>query len=367
MDNKVEEILKNLNEGIERLENKDFSLFFFVIDTQSTPTGSVAYIYEQVKALREIGYNAVVLHEKNDYTDKQLNFIKDWLGEEYSSLPHAAIEDKSVKVNATDFIIIPELFANVIEQTTQIPSKRIVLCQSYSDITETLQVGKSWSDYGITDCITTTEQQKEFIENLFVQKPKVSIIPVSIDERFVKPTKPKSPIVSILTSNQLDTIKIFKTFYLKYPHLKWITFRDMRGMTKDVFSQALQESCVSVWVDDTSGCGIYPLESMKTGNVVIGKAPDLMNNWINDKNGIWVDNINSIPDLLAKFIQAWLEDGAPQEIYDAMEETVKNFTPELQKEKIKEVYDTLTSERLEEFKTTLEKYTNNDVEEKINQ
>jgi len=364
---KVEEILKNLNEGVERLENKDFSIYFFVIDTETSPVASVAYIYEQVKILKESGYNARILHEKNSYKEKQLPFIKSWLGEEYFNLPHSSIEDKSVNVNATDFIIIPELFANVMEQTVKLPAKRVVLCQSYDYITETLQVGKSWLDYNITDCITTTEQQKEYIEGLFGSKLNVDVIPVSIDDTFKKPIKPKSPIVSILTRDQRDTVKIFKSFYLKYPHLKWVTFRDMRGMTKDVFAKALQDSCVSVWVDDIAGFGTYPLESMKSGNVVIGKIPNLLSTWINEKNGIWVDNTNVIPDLLAKFIQAWLEDSTPEEIYKNMDSTVEKFTIEKQKEKTIEVYGRLVNERIEEFRSTLQKYKNNKEEEKISQ
>jgi hypothetical protein len=364
---KVEEILKNLNEGIEKLENKDFAIYFFVIDSETSPIASISYIYEQVKILTEAGYNAKILHEKNSYRERQLPFIKDWLGEEYFNLPHSSIEDKSVNVNATDFIVIPELFANVMEQIVRLQTKRIVLCQSYDYITETLQAGKSWSDYNITNCITTTEQQKEHIQSLFLKKLEIDVIPVSVDDTFQKPTKPKSPIITILTRDQRDTVKIFKSFYLKYPHLKWVTFRDMRGMTKKVFAKALSESCVSVWVDDIAGCGTFPLESMKSGTAVIGKIPNLMNNWIGDKNGIWVDNVNVIPDLLAKFVQAWLEDSPPDEIYENMDETVKNFTTEKQKEKTEEVYGRLVNERIEEFKSTLEKYKNNNVEEKVNQ
>lgn len=365
MDNKVEEILKNLNEGIDKLQNKDFVIYFFVIDTESTPMASVSHIYELVKILCDAGYNAKILHDKNSYKTKQLDFISKWLGEEYSSLPHVSIEDKTVAVNAVDFIVIPELFANIMEQTTKLPSKRIVLCQSYDNILEVLQAGKSWSDYGITDCITTTEEQKGYIEDLFINKPNVHVVPVSIDDRFKKPTKPKPPIISILTRDQRDTVKIFKTFYLKYPHLKWVTFRDMRGMTKDVFAQALQESCVSVWVDDVAGFGTFPLESMKSGNIVIGKVPNLLNGWMNEKNGIWVDNINVIPELIAKFIQSWLEDSEPKEIYTEMEETVNKYTNVTQKEKTLEVFNHLINERLNEFKETLSKYTINNIEEKI--
>lgn len=365
MDNK-EEIVKSLMENLEKMENKNFSIYFFVIDTQGNAVGSVAYIYEQVKILTELGYKACILHEKNDYMNNQINFIKNWLGEEYSELEHVSIENQNIKVTLTDFIIIPELFANVMEQTVNLPAKRIVLCQSYDYITETLQPGKTWKDYGITDCITTTETQKEYIQNLFNNNINVSVVPVSVNDDFSDSKKPKKPIISILTRDQRDTVKIFKTFYLKYPHLKWVTFRDMRGMSRQTFAKALSESCVSVWVDDIAGFGGFAIESMKCNTPVIGKIPNLLNGWMNEKNGIWVDSINAIPDVLSKYIQAWLEDNYATELLESMEETVKNYTTEIQKQKTEEVYSQIFNNRIEEFKTTLSKYEVNNLEEKIN-
>lgn len=366
MDNlkKAEELVESLQKNLKKMEEKDFKIYFFIIDTNSAPVGSVANIYEHVKSLNELGYEAVILHEKNEYVTKQLSFIKDWLGEEYSSLPHASIEDKSVNINMTDYIIIPELFANVMEQTVNLPGKRVVLCQSYDYITETLQVGKSWLDYGITDCITTTEKQKEYIDSLFNGKINTKIIPVSIDKRFNKSKELKKPIINILTRDQRDTVKIFKTFYLKYPHLKWVTFRDMRGMTKDVFAEALKESCLSVWVDDISSFGTFPLESMACDTPVIGKVPNLPNGWITEKNGMWVDNTIIIPDLISQYIQSWLEDSVPEEIISEMDDTVSKFTVENMNKEIKKIYSELFSLREEEIKKTLEKYQVNEIEEK---
>jgi hypothetical protein len=51
----------------------------------------IANIYEHVKLLNELGYNATILHEKNDYQrigDENANGINEWLGEEYANLPH---------------------------------------------------------------------------------------------------------------------------------------------------------------------------------------------------------------------------------------------------------------------------------------
>ena len=363
---KTEEIVNSLKQNLEKIDNNDFSIYFFVIDTKGAPMGSVANIYEHVKILTEMGFKASILHEKNEYTQKQQPFINTWLGTEYGELPHSSIEDQSIKIGATDFIIIPELFANVMEQTATLPGKRIVFCQSYDYITETLQPGKSWKDYNITDCITTTENQKEYIENLFNNGIKVKVVPVGVDERFQEPTKPKKPIINIFTKDQRDTVKIFKTFYLKFPHLKWVTFRDMRSMDKNTFAKAMAESCLSIWVDDIGGFGTFPLESMKSGTPVIGKMPNLANGWMGEKNGIWVDTINMIPDLASQYIQAWLEDNQPKEMLEAMKETVSKYTIETQKTAIEEVYKTLISERRTEVETALSKYEVDNVEEKNN-
>ena len=365
MDNlkKAEELVETLQVNLEKIEKKDFKLYFFIIDTNGAPVGAVANIYEHVKMLNELGYKANVLHEKNEYTTKQLEFIKGWLGEEYSSLPHASIEDKEVKIDMVDYIIIPELFANVMEQTVNLPGKRIIFCQSYDYITETLQAGKTWADYGITDCITTTEKQKDYIDGLFGGRIKTKVIPVSIDERFKKTDKPKKPIISILTRDQRDTVKIFKNFYLKYPHLKWVTFRDMRGMTKEVFSNALQESCLSVWVDDIAGFGTFPIESMACDTPVIGKVPNLPNGWITEKNGMWVDNTIIIPDIVSQYVQSWLEDAVPTEMISEMGDTVEKYTTKKMKKEVRKVYTKFFDERKKEITDTLAKYKVDNLEE----
>ena len=108
MDNlqKAEELVETLQQNLEKIEKKDFNIYFFIIDTNGAPVGSVANIYEHVKMLNSLGYKACILHEKNEYATKQLEFIKNWLGEEYSSLPHASIEDKEVKINNLRFVRI---------------------------------------------------------------------------------------------------------------------------------------------------------------------------------------------------------------------------------------------------------------------
>lgn len=338
-----------LEEQITRLKEKKSGMYFFVMDTKGNPTAGMANIYKQVKVLRELGYNANILHEKNEYTS-----VGSWLGKEYDELPHVSIESQELKVKADDFVFIPEIFGNVMEQTSKLPCKRIVISQAYDYVLEMLMPGKKWLDYGITDCITTTNKQAEYLKNLMGETLNTEIVPVSIPKFFKPSEKPKKPIIAIYTRDQRDTVKIFKTFYLKYPHLKWFTFRDMRNMPTEKFAENLSECCVSVWVDDISGFGTFPIESMKCEIPVLGKVPNMVPEWMEDKNGLWTHDINSIPDILANYVQAWLEDASPEELYEKMGEMNKKYTEETQKEKIMEVYSKIVENRITEFSEKLE-------------
>ena len=339
-----------LEQQIKDLDDKNFSIYFFVMDTKGNPTAGMANIYKHAKTLVELGYDAKILHEKNDYTS-----VESWLGRDYSELTHVSIESQQLKVTAKDFIVIPELFGNVIEQTSNLPCKKIVLSQAYDYVLEMLIPGKRWADYGVNQCITTSEKQAEYLRNLMGPTLKTSVVPVSIPKFFKPSEKPKKPIIAIHTRDQRDTVKIFKSFYIKYPHLKWFTFRDMRTMSLEKFAQNLSECCVSVWVDDIAGFGTFPLESMKCDVPVLGKVPNMVPEWMEDKNGLWTHDFNAIPDILANYVQAWLEDASPDELYEKMGETAKKYKEETQKEKILEVYQTIVQERSEEFKSNLEK------------
>ncbi len=340
MDKNTQNVIKA---AIESMDKKEFKILFFTMDTQGNPMASVANIYEHVRILRELGYNASILHEKNSYTPVN------WLGEEYTSIPHISAEANELKVNPQDIVIVPEIYANVMEQLSKLPGYRVVLCQSYDYILEMLPPGKSWRDYGINKCITTTESQKEYINNLFSNTIDVSVVPVGVPDYFKPTEKDKKPIVSVVTRDQRNLVKIFKSFYLKYPHLKWITFRDMRGIPKEMFAKDLAESCLAVWVDDEAGFGTFPLEAMKSNVPVVGKVPNIIPEYFNDKNGLWVHDVNTIPDLVSNYVQAWLEDSEPAELYAEMDNLKDSYTIPQMEVKVKEVYEKIFSDRKEDL------------------
>jgi glycosyltransferase involved in cell wall biosynthesis len=89
----------------------------------------------------------------------------------------------------------------------------------------------------------------------------------------------------------------------------------MRGSTEKEFADTLKECFLSVWIDEESSFGTYPLESMSCGVPVIGKVPDLQPEWMNENNGIWITDKLLLSDIIADFIQNWLEDNIKPELY----------------------------------------------------
>jgi glycosyltransferase involved in cell wall biosynthesis len=131
----------------------------------------------------------------------------------------------------------------------------------------------------------------------------------------------------------------------------------MRGLSESEFANAMNESFVSVWVDPTSGFGTYPLESMKMGIPVIGLVPNLVPEWINEDNGIWINNPNMLTDVIADVVQNWLEDNLNPALYTEMEKTISNYT-DLTKfnEEVIKTFSDMINTRLENFEDQLSKF-----------
>jgi hypothetical protein len=271
--------------------------------------------------LKNDEYNPIMLHENKEYFG-----VSDWLGEEYmNELPHKSIDEGNLEISPDDMLIIPEIFGYIMEQVKDLPCGKVVLTQAYDHVFETLQPGQTWSQFGFLKCITTSEPQKEYLDSL-MRKTSFEIINPVISETFQKPSLPSKTIIAVHTRDQRDTANLIKQFYVRFPQYRWITFRDMRGLSEKEFANAMNDSFLSVWIDQSSAFGTFPLESMKMGIPVIGLLPSLKPEWLNEDNGIWLSNKNLVVEVVADFIQNWLEDNINPELLDSMEKTAQQYS-----------------------------------------
>ena len=291
-----------------------------VQDTKGNAKASVRYIYQMAKVLLDAGYNPIILHEKDDYAG-----VVAWLEEEYMQIPHKSLEKQNLEISPEDFLVLPEVYGFVMEQVKNLPCGKIVLTQQYAHMLETLNPGQSWNQFGFMKCITTNSKQKEYIERI-MRQASFDIIEPYISEKFEPKKLPAMPIIGVHTKDQSDAVNLIKAFYLKFPQYRWFTFRDLRGLSETEFANSLKDCFVSVWIDTKSGFGTFPLESMKSNVPVIGKIPDLQPDWMNEDNGIWLTDQTIIIDVIADFIQNWLEDNINPALFEGMKQTAEKFT-----------------------------------------
>lgn len=370
---KTSKVIENIESVISAVEKKDFTLYFFVVDSKNVPNGTNAYIYNTALGLTKLGYNVKLLYQlENEYTPQEMKDVEkgkiaadesrifrgvgEWLGEEYAEIPHMNISREEWKVSPADFLFIPEALSGLMFETFKhkIPCKRYVLLQNYDYVTEFIPMGVEWSNYGITDAIATTEQAKKDIQNVF---PYVNtkVLNPGIPEYFRKPLEHKKLIVSIVAKNQSDVNKIIKPFYWKYPIYKFVSFRDLRGFPREQFAELLKESAITVWVDESTKFGYSALEALRCGNILIGKIPQDVPEWMGDgetlyDNGIWFDNIKNIPEILASVVGAWMNDEIPEELTEAVAKTNELYKEDEWEKNLEATFDTIVKERVEELK-----------------
>ena len=351
-----------VEEQISKIDNKDFTLYFYVIDTKGVPSGSLSYIYDIAFGLKEMGYNVGMMHNEEDFIG-----VEEWLGKEYAELPHFNVEKSSIDVSPSDILFIPEVYSNVMTATKKLPCLRVAILQSFDRLTEFIPFGAAWGDLGIFKAITTTESSAKRLKAYF---PYVNadVISPKISKVFTNDEGMKKLIVNVVTKEPSDVNKIVKPFFWQYPMYKWVAFRDLRGLSREEFSKALQEAAITVWVDDTTDFGYIPLEAMKCGSIVVGKVPNVMPEWMRENgddyedlsgSGIWVENLASLPSVLASVIRTWTMDEIPENIYDSAKELVSKYTNSKQLQDIKKsIVDGLINGRRSEFVKTLESLNN---------
>ena len=62
-------------------------------------------------------------------------------------------------------------------------------------------------------------------------------------------------IINVVARDQSDIKRVVKPFYWKYPMFKWVSFKELRNLSKEEFSKALREAAITIVIDDTTSFG----------------------------------------------------------------------------------------------------------------
>lgn len=356
---KNEENVNKIYDALNRVENNKSVVYFLIYDSKNNPRASVKYIYDLALKLNDNGIISKLLVEDESYMG-----VANWLGDKYDHIEKIPIRGGNININVDDILVVPEYYSNVLEQLANTKCIKVILIQQKDYIFDTLPIGSRWIDFGFDKVITTSEGAKKYILEYFPEAI-VYLIPPIIGDNFTPCDKPKKPFIAISARDRNSHKRIISEFYLKFPQLRWITFRDMVQMTYLDFSDTLKECFASVWIDDESTFGTFPLESMKCGVPVIGKIPDTEPDWL-DVNGMWTYDPSKIVDILGTYALSWLEGiELTDEVKEKMKDTLLPYSEEITEKSIVSIFTSFRNKRIELLQKTLEKLTKEETEEKV--
>lgn len=347
-----DEMLKIVNDNISKIENKEFNVYFFVIDSKGVKTEKLSYIYRTALQISKEGYKVSMLHQEANFVG-----VASWMGEEYASLPHYNVNTDNVEVSPCDFIFIPEILSNILVDIKKYPWKKVVIVQDYDNICESMPVTATLDSLGVMDAVATDPFQANNIRGYF-PNVRTHIVSPAVRDEF-KPSKSSKKLhINIIAKDPSNIFKIVKPFYWRNPLYTWVTFKDLRDKNDKELITELQDNAVTIWANDDDTFGLTLLEALRCGNIVLAKIPNRPADWMLENNVLtesilWFDSFEDIHERLASVIRSWTLDTIPQELYEKQAKFNDLYSEERQKNEIKETYiKNIFERRLAEFKET---------------
>lgn len=409
---------KTPEQVIESLEKNDFNIYFFAPNIE-VPSGGMGVLFKQALVLKEAGFNVKILYQprpdqrstaqfrheqaqqgiedkttiifskfkprwmefslfetvlddkgepKRDdqgrIVEKELvDFIP--LGEGIMKFNDGTEQEIKLELNTEDFLIIPEGFANIMQETMHTPCKRIVLAQSWIYILNGLKPGQKWGTFGITDAISVSDGITEYLASIMPQL-RVKQYSQSINrEIFNVPENlsDKYPMIAYSSGrdqgSEMKVNNIIRNFQEWYPQYKFFRFMKLNDLSREQYAERLKNCCIALYTDDIAGFGTLPLEAMACGTHVVGWTPFGGKEYINQadgkelQNGFWANNgdIFNLSEVLGVAVDKWingeLDQGVLQEAY---EETLSRYTETKEAARILDIYNEYKKERINEIK-----------------
>ncbi len=348
---------KDLDGVIDKLENGEYTNYFFLPDFEKE-SGGVKLAYDHVRCMNQNGFNAKVIHQKD-------GFKPEWLAEYYPTdddgnfedVPIVYLDSGTLPINIEDFFFIPEGFPNIMENLAKqnAPCKKIVFCQNWYYILNALQPGIFWPTYGITDCMSVSKTQTEYINMIMPQVKCKQVYGQISSEDFYPPEKmtDKKMQVAFIPSRDggMKAHNVIKTFYAMFPHFRFIQFAEIRNLPRDEYSKLLRDSAFFVHFDEYSSWGTAPIEAFLSKTLIAGWDGVGGREYMNPENTWLVPNGDIIRLALAigNMVETFMTDDVQDERYASMEAACVNYSAESEKDSIITAHNEYREDRLMEI------------------
>ncbi len=326
MNDKDLKVIENIEKEISKIDKKENRIYFFVIDSKGVPSGSLEYIYNLALILKGEGYDVNMLHTEEEFVG-----VGAWLGEEYTSLPHFNVNKGEVGTSPSDVLFIPEIYSQVMNQTRNLPCKRVIILQNYDYVVEQMPYVAQFGDFGILEGITNSDYQAAELNEAFPYMKLKKVRPF-ISKIFGSTIAPKKMVINVIAKDQSDIKRIVKPFYWKYPFFKWVSFKELRNLSKEEFAKELREGAITIVVDESASFMYSALEAMKSGSITMVKVPTTTVDWANGEElpncCVWFNDYDTLHKQIASVVRSWITDKVPTVLAEEAKKIYDEFTEE---------------------------------------
>jgi hypothetical protein len=123
------------------------------------------------------------------------------------------------------------------------------------------------------------------------------------------------------------------------------------------FAKRLQNNFAAVWIDRIASFGTFPLECMKSGTIPICLKPDIMPEYMIERDekgvgtkvveggGIWTDNYYDLPILTGEVLIKFLDDNISPALYEKMNAIASKYNQEDSEKRLVEIYQEFINQR----------------------
>ena len=259
---------------------------YFICPTNSNPIGGVKQIYRMVDILNNNGYNAFVLHKKQQretwfhnstkvthnpyifklikYLNKKISFSK--------KIKLAYLKKISFILESDSILVFPEVYGNISAIEPQI--KKIIFNQNcYYTFNEFLPDSNlnnlPYNNEKTIGIITVSDDSMKYLLEAFPNS-NIKRIRLGINSEIFYYSDKKEKKIAYMPRKLADDInQVINIFRLRNPNSDW-EFTPIDNMSENEVAQILRKSSIFLSFNHREGFGLPPVEAMSCGCYVIG-------------------------------------------------------------------------------------------------
>ena len=168
----------------------------------------------------------------------------------------------------------------------------------------------------------------------------------------------KKPVVTFKASRDggAKSYNVIKTFNAIYPQLRWVKFREIRGMTNEEYAAALKESAFYLHLDEISSWGTAPIEAFLCKTLVAGWDGVGGREYMNSDNSWLAPNgdIFGAAVALGDLVEAWIRKDIKDECWQSMRAATEIYTRKAERDSVIRAHTEYREERIKEVQSFID-------------